>query len=438
LILAIILIFVLASILYTLLPELLFHIWHLGTLYKGSATHRAIALTFDDGPDPRYTPQVLRILREHGAKATFFLVGDRAAAAPDLVQAILADGHEVASHSQKHQHAWTLLPVATWRNVFRAKATLESLTEAAPTGPKIRYYRPPWGAFNWITRIAASFADLKPVLWSVRAKDWYPGEYADDVVRRVVTGAHPGAIVLCHDGGGADGAPLNTIQALPKILTTLTRQGYQFVTVGEIEAKAQEWKQRVLDLLATYSRVRRILIRCWSLVEWVFARYYKIQGMNEMFRISPACWRFGTRTDENSGKVIVANGSKVIDLHFQNQSVITISAANDNRAVIRGLRMAKEGFQEVARVVQFDERYADVQAVMAVTLMNRGMEMLGFHVEDIPDGLTKRRLQAYMHFLLGFYHPEGFSRLKHGRHQLDLRLIWMSRDEMISRYGQHE
>lgn len=426
----ILLILVLVYIVYTLLAELLFHIWHVRTIYKGLSSRRSVALTFDDGPDARYTPEVLNILKSHHVKATFFLVAKRAVAAPEIVQSIVADGHEVASHGHRHVHAWTLGPVSTWRNIFESKRTLESFT-----GTRLRYYRPPWGAFNWMTRIAAFAAGLRPVLWSLRAKDWYAGDYTEDVFRRVVDGAHPGAIVLSHDAGGGEGAPLNTIRALPSILKKLSQLGYHFETVGEMVEHAQAQQRRLRDTFLGYPLMRRLLIHCWTLVEVTFARLYHIQGVNEMFRVSSARWTHGTRVDQSTGQVLMQDGLPTLDLHIQNESVIAVSATDDNRALIRALRLTKEGFKDLARMLQHDGKLANVRAVMATTLMNRGMEMLGFHVEDLPDTPQKRQLKRHMYFLMGLYHPEGFRRLKQGHKALEVRLIWMTREEMIERYG---
>ncbi|MCL6548927.1 MAG: polysaccharide deacetylase family protein, partial [Alicyclobacillus sp.] len=97
---------VVCACLYTVVPELLFHVLHAGTLYRGNPDERVVALTFDDGPDPRYTPLFLDVLRSARVRATFFLVGERALSHPDLVRRMAEEGHEVASHSFRHRHHW--------------------------------------------------------------------------------------------------------------------------------------------------------------------------------------------------------------------------------------------------------------------------------------------------------------------------------------------
>jgi peptidoglycan/xylan/chitin deacetylase (PgdA/CDA1 family) len=424
---------VLIYALYAPIAELIFHMLHVGTLYKGTPTERKIGLTFDDGPDPRYTPQVLQILDEHDAKATFFVVGAQAEQFPNIVREIVAEGHEVAIHGDKHRHAWLLDPIATYRDLKAAMNTIASIS-----GHQMRYYRPPWGAFNIMTRAAAAHFKLTPVLWSSRAKDWYAGHYAKEIVQRVVNEAHPSGIVLCHDAGGADGAPLNTIEALPTILTELKALGYAFTTVSDIHQSMRSHRAMVRQLFAHYPWYRKLWISLWEIVEVTFARYYHVEPLNTMFRFSPAKWDHGSRLDPDTGMEQIHDGAQAIDLHFRNDTAVTLSASHDNRALVRGLRLVKQGFGDLARVLEHDPKYHDVQVVVATTLMNRGMEMLGFHVEGLPDTRKTRRLQRYMRFLMGLYHPEGFSRLHHGRHNLELKLIWMTRDELIARYGEHK
>lgn len=414
--------------LYAPLAELICHLWHVGTLFRGQTTRRTVALTFDDGPDARYTPQILSILAAADVRATFFLVGQRADAQPQLVDAIVAAGHEVASHAWRHRHAWLRDPLSTYRDIARAKRSLEALT-ASP----IRFYRPPWGAFTWAVRWSCTRLGLTPVLWSARAVDWKVGDYANEVVQRVVRSAQPGTIVLCHDAGGAAGAPLNTIRALPEVLTQLKRLGFTFETVGEMQAGLRAHRRDHTSPFTGYPLHRRLLIAVWSMVEFFFARMYRVLTLNAVFRISRASWHYGLRQDE-AGQTLVQNGDAVVDLHFQNGTMISISNARDNRALVGAVRMTKAGLADVARALCHHPEYNDIRIVAATTLMNRGLALLGFHVEDVPDTPRKRRLERYMQFLLGMYHPDGFRRLRQGRQPLQMKLVWMTRDEIVAKY----
>ncbi|MDQ0189432.1 hypothetical protein JI721_05690 [Alicyclobacillus cycloheptanicus] len=199
----------------------------------------------------------------------------------------------------------------------------------------------------------------------------------------------------------------------------------------DVPARTQ-WNPR--DLFNAYPLWRRGLIFCWQPVEALFTRLYHVTDVNDMFRISPAVWHHGERLNKD-GITVLYDGAPVLDLHFQNLTLLQLSNAKDNRALIRGLRDAKRGLTDVAALLRDDERYRDVRALTAFTLIHRGIDLLGFHVEPLPDTSEKRRLQAYMRFLMGMYHPEGFRRLREGRQSLEVKLVWMSREELMAAYG---
>ena len=193
------------------------------------AGHR-IALTFDDGPDPEFTPRVLELLAARRVRATFFLVGERAARAPATVRAIAAAGHEVASHGWSHRSLWLCGPARTDDEVGRARALLGELTGRAPA-----LFRPPWGMVN-----AALFGALRRhrqrcVFWSIQPEGLRPAPAAAQAAR-VLRRAHPGAIVDLHDAEGTRDAPARLCAALPAMLDGLAAAGYGFGTVSELLA----------------------------------------------------------------------------------------------------------------------------------------------------------------------------------------------------------
>ncbi|MGS2613848.1 bifunctional polysaccharide deacetylase/glycosyltransferase family 2 protein [Micromonospora sp. LZ34] len=191
---------------------------------------RTIALTFDDGPDPRWTPQVLDVLRRHRAHATFFVVGARVNEHPDLVRRILAEGHELGSHTFTHTDLGT---AAQWRRDLELSLTRKAV--AAATGREVTLLRPPFSSSpqaltgpEYAALRAAAGSGHVAVLSDLDTKDWQrPG------VPAIVTAATPargrGAVVLMHDGGG-DRA--QTVAALDRLLPQLTGQGYRFTTVS--------------------------------------------------------------------------------------------------------------------------------------------------------------------------------------------------------------
>lgn len=204
------------------------HLLTPGCAWRGPRDGRRLALTFDDGPDPAWTPRVLDALGAAGARGTFFLVGERALRAPDVVRRMVVEGHEVASHSWSHRCLWLCGPRATAAQVNRAHAALSALAGAAP-----RHFRPPWGMVNAALFPALRRIGQRCVFWSIQPEGRRPvpaGQQVEDVLRR----AHPGAIVDLHDGEGTPGAPARLLDALPPLLDGLRARGYALTTVSEL------------------------------------------------------------------------------------------------------------------------------------------------------------------------------------------------------------
>ncbi|WP_055107520.1 polysaccharide deacetylase family protein [Paenibacillus ihumii] len=186
-----------------------------------------IALTFDDGPDHRQTPQILDVLDQYNAKATFFVVGDRVEKYPDIVKMQLARGHEIGNHSYRHPPFQTL---GKSKMQDELSKTQEAIYRAAGFKPAL--FRPPGGFYNEMLVNVTKENDLKFILWSWHqdTKDWKsPG--VSKIVKKVVTNARSGDIVLMHDYVANS---TQTIEALKLILPELKKQGYSFVTVSDL------------------------------------------------------------------------------------------------------------------------------------------------------------------------------------------------------------
>lgn len=184
----------------------------------GPRKRKRVALTFDDGPST-YTAGVLRALKRHKAKATFFLLGQNVAANPSLARRVLAEGHEVANHSNTHP----LLPGAG--NIRAATRTITRVTGFRPC-----LFRPPYGAVNSTLKKAVKRDRMKIVNWDVDTDDWrQPG--AGSIQSTIINRSRPGSIVLMHDGGGPRSG---TVNALDSAIRGLKRKGYKLVTVTEL------------------------------------------------------------------------------------------------------------------------------------------------------------------------------------------------------------
>ncbi|MEU8182366.1 polysaccharide deacetylase family protein [Micromonospora sp. NPDC049044] len=174
-----------------------------------------LALTFDDGPDPRYTPQVLALLREYHVHATFCVVGENAQDHPDLIQAIVNEGHTLCNHSWHHDVSLgTRSTDAIRADLLR---TNQAIRAAVPNAP-IVWYRQPGGAWTYPVVSVARQLGMTPLHWSVDPSDWdLPG--ANKITATVLTQAEPGSVVLLHDAGGNR---QGTVDALRRILPDLT------------------------------------------------------------------------------------------------------------------------------------------------------------------------------------------------------------------------
>ncbi len=179
-----------------------------------------VAITFDDGPHPYGTPAVLETLREHGAKATFFLAGEQVEKRPSLAAEIVAAGHRVELHCHRHRNQLRLTPRMLLDDAERGRAAIEEAT-----GQAIRDYRPPYGIFSASGLRTIRDRDWRPVLWSKWGRDWDRRATPESITRRATTNIRPGDVVLLHDADyySAPGSWVRTATALPRILEELER-----------------------------------------------------------------------------------------------------------------------------------------------------------------------------------------------------------------------
>lgn len=190
-----------------------------------NTTRKVVALTFDDGPHGKLTPQLLDILKRENVRATFYVLGRLVAANPQIVQRMAAEGHEVANHTWDHPRLPSLKPE-------KLDAQIRDTTEIIEktTGQKVTNMRPTYGLYNErVKNELLNTHGLDVILWSVDPNDWKkPG--AGVVARRLIEGAHPGAILLAHD------IHPGTIAAMPQTIAGLKAKGYSFATVSELLA----------------------------------------------------------------------------------------------------------------------------------------------------------------------------------------------------------
>jgi len=196
-------------------------------VYRVPVRSKVVALSIDDGPDPRYTPAVLQILKANHIHATFFVVGREALAYPNLIHEELNDGNEIGNHTFSHPELLNLSPAAIKSEVSRGAAAIESIT-----GRKPQLFRPPKGFFNQNTFDVVRQNHERVIMWTITVEH-SAAPTPQLMAQRINRLTKPGYIILMHDGR------LNrtrTVEALPIIIHDLKARGFRFVTVSQLMA----------------------------------------------------------------------------------------------------------------------------------------------------------------------------------------------------------
>lgn len=180
---------------------------------------KMVALTFDDGPHPKYTPKLLDGLAKRNVKATFFITGENAEKYPELVKRISGEGHLVGNHTYSHIQLTKSNGEAFRQELVKTNEIIKGIT-----GKEVVYVRPPYG--SWDKRFETEL-NMFPVLWTIDPLDWCSND-ADCIQKRVISKAKENAIILMHDSYPS------TVMAALAIVDALQKDGYVFVTVEEI------------------------------------------------------------------------------------------------------------------------------------------------------------------------------------------------------------
>ncbi|NLW90964.1 MAG: polysaccharide deacetylase family protein [Syntrophomonadaceae bacterium] len=195
---------------------------------KIDTEEKVVALTYDDGPDPVNTPAVLDALKKHKAQATFFVLGKRVAAQPEIIKRMKAEGHEIGSHGYSHPDYNKYKKAGIADDIIR---TSEAIRKASGDNPS--WFRPPGGYLSYDMVDICREHNLTIAYWTYQqdSKDWRNGVGAGQIAGHITRHLEPGQIIVLHDG-----APngLQTAKATDLLLSALKKQGYRVVTMSEL------------------------------------------------------------------------------------------------------------------------------------------------------------------------------------------------------------
>lgn len=194
------------------------------TYYQGNPERKSVALTFDDGPVPFYTPTILKTLRRHGVKATFFVKGERVETFPEIAKQIVAEGHEIGNHSFSHRRLAFVPPSVVAEEIERTEKALKKLGIDECT-----LVRPPQGQRFYFLPAYINERGLKLVTWSVDSRDYDRfNNTPDEILNNVLSQVRNGSIILLHD------RHIRAIRALEPMIEQLKAKGFAFETVSQL------------------------------------------------------------------------------------------------------------------------------------------------------------------------------------------------------------
>lgn len=411
---------------YTIVPWVITRIFSIGVFRRGKA-FKQVALTFDDGPDPVYTPLLLDLLKKHDAKATFFVLGNKAERHAELVRRIHNEGHQIGIHNYSHRSNWFAFP---W-TVRKMQADRSADIVSAITGTRPVFYRPPWGILNLFDLFMLKSYTI--VLWSVMPKDWRSRIGKTKLTTRLTKKISDGAVVLLHDSGdtfGADrDAPAFMLNALDEALTTMRQRGLQPVRVDELLRRSPK---RRLGLF------KRVLVNIWMGWERLIVKLLRLKPVDD----SNPLLKLRVREYQGKQSIVlpdgerICKGDRIAELHLDNYTLFQLGL--DSRSTVQLatqlIRKTRMLMPEISKLLLTDPYFHNVKGLYGITMIHRGTKQLGFTVVDLPNGVFARITRTYLRFLLYIVHPDGKERLKAKTELLEPKIIAISINELKIRY----
>ncbi|MFC5471669.1 polysaccharide deacetylase family protein [Cohnella suwonensis] len=435
---------------YAFLPALVSRLFGFRVFMKG-VSDTDIALTFDDGPDPEYTPKLLDLLKKHGAKATFFVVGENAERHPELISRIHAEGHILGIHNYLHHSNWLMRPSTVQKHIRTTSEAIKRIT-----GTRAMYYRPPWGILNVFD--FRNIGYLQIVLWSSLFNDWKKRVGAEKLYKRMRKKLKPGQVFLLHDCGttlGADReAPANTIAALARILDDGRELGYRFVGIDDLIAVTERAKKNRKvsgdirmqeetgkprdgaegDVRASIGWLKKAVVAGWMLYEKAFHVVFRLRpvGSGHFFNYRIRKYT-GAKLDLRDGETL-RPGDLIMEIHFENQMLFDLGmkAKTTLQIGIRIIREMQNALPDMAKELSTAPNGDRVKALFGISMIHRGAESLGFDTVELPKGLFAWTTKQYLKFLMRVIHPAGKDRVRGKDDTMHPRMLVMHREMLLS------
>ncbi|WP_239617520.1 polysaccharide deacetylase family protein [Cohnella mopanensis] len=432
---------------YAFLPALVSRIFGFRVFMKGKS-ESDIALTFDDGPDPVYTPQLLDLLKKHGAKATFFVVGENAERNPDIIARIHQEGHILGIHNYVHHTNWFMRPKTVKRQIHRTSDVIKRITGTRPM-----YYRPPWGIVNVFDY--ANLGYLQIVLWTSLFGDWKKRVGAEKLYRRMRQKLKPGQVFLLHDCGitfGADkDAPANTLSALERILDDGRGLGYRFVGVDDLIAVTERAKNKKQvddqvtrrsdmksgekeEISPKISPFKKVIVSLWMVYEKVFHLVFRLRPVGAGHFFNYRIRRYSGPPMDLQDNQTLRSGDHIMEIHFENQMLFDLGM-NSKSTLQIGIRIIREmekALPDMARELAVAPNGDKVKALYGVSMIHRGSESLGYRNFDLPRGLFAWMTNLYLRFLIRVIHPSGNQRVREKGDSMAPRMLLMPRHILMT------
>ncbi|GIQ70246.1 polysaccharide deacetylase family protein [Xylanibacillus composti] len=419
------------------------------TVYSLLSGRRAVALTFDDGPDPVYTPKLLDLLAANHISATFFVVGQRASRHPDLIRRIAAEGHEIGIHNYRHWPNWLLAPWSVDRHLQRTASMIHEQTGRWP-----KLYRPPWGLLNLADLFRSRY---RHVLWSVMVNDWRAkAETVTAMQRQLSQHVADGSIIVLHDCGSTFGArpdaPRYMLEALEGWLR-INRNKWTFVTLSEgiaLDADRQsgEGGAPAVPCSRTQAvqprpkssarrRIRSAFAAAWLTWDSLVLHLLRICPIDSeqpfiQARVRPYTGKQALRLDDGTE---VRKGDYIAEIHLNNRMIYSISQAYPSmmQLIVALLRRFQPGLPRLAAYIRKHPKAARIKAVYGVSLLHQPAERFGFTVLALPDGLFMRMTRWYLRLVQRLLQP-GRPRLRRSRERLEPKIMAMSSNKLLHLY----